>query len=80
MCAYVRPDSRYPKNWNRLRFAIFKEYDYKCQHCGKYSKGDLHLHHIVPLGIGGTNHKSNLIPLCSKCHMKVHSIKKKRKR
>lgn len=74
---YHRPDKRYPKNWNALRWAIFKEYSYICQSCKKYSKGRLHLHHIIPLGCGGTNHKSNLIPLCKKCHRNVHLGKKK---
>jgi len=76
---YKRPDSRYPENWNKLRWAIFKEYDFICQKCGRYKKGDLHLHHKTPLGLGGTNHKDNLIPLCSKCHMKEHKLNKRKR-
>jgi len=78
MAKYTRPDERYPENWNKLRFAIFAEYNYKCAKCQKYSKGDLHLHHIIPLGYGGTNHKGNLIPLCSECHRNVHFYNKGR--
>lgn len=66
------PDYRYPYNWNRLRFYIFKKYNYTCQLCGRYAKGNLHLHHIIPLGMGGTNSIDNLIPLCSECHYRIH--------
>ena len=72
MAKYERPDNRYPLNWNRLRHAIFREAGYRCQKCQKYSKGNLHLHHIVPLGVGGSNNRYNLIPLCSSCHYNVH--------
>ena len=71
---YIRPSDSYPKNWNRLRFAVFKEYNYRCARCQKYSKGDLHLHHIRPIGRGGSNYKENLIPLCSDCHYEVHFV------
>ena len=78
---YVRPDTRYPKNWNKLRWAIFKEYGYICQRCGRYSKGNLELHHIKPIGFGGSNSKDNLIPLCRECHAEMPSSKiAKRKR
>ena len=68
-----RPSELYPENWNRLRFAIFKRYGYRCQACGKYAKGDLHLHHIIPVRMGGTHTFDNLIPLCSECHYAVHA-------
>jgi len=79
MTRYNRPpsygdteDERYPENWNALRYNIFKEYGFKCAKCQKYSKGDLQLHHIIPLSKGGTNDRGNLIPLCSKCHEYIH--------
>jgi len=74
---YSGPDDRYPSNWNALRYAIFKEYGYRCAMCQRFSKGNLHLHHIIPLGRGGSNSKSNLIPLCSECHYDVHFRNKK---
>jgi len=67
-----RPDERYPLNWNKLRFAIFKKYNYRCARCGKYSQGNLHLHHIIPLSCGGSNSISNLVPLCPECHYEIH--------
>ena len=69
---YKRPDKRYPKNWNRLRHAIFKDCGYRCQLCNEYAKGDLHLHHILPIHKGGSHARYNLMPLCSKCHYIVH--------
>lgn len=44
----------------------------KCVNCGK--SNDLHLHHIVPLAIGGTNNISNIVILCSECHGKIHGM------
>jgi len=70
---YSRPNKYYPIYWNRMRFKIFSYYNYNCKMCGKYSKNDLHLHHIIPVGCGGNHHSDNLVPLCSKCHELVHS-------
>jgi hypothetical protein len=40
--------------------------------CGDEDANELHVHHICPLGAGGSNARSNLITLCDKCHGKVH--------
>lgn len=77
MSKYKRPDKRYPENWNSMRHPIFRECGYRCQLCQKYKKGELHLHHIVPLGSGGSNARYNLIPLCKDCHFDVHHKKGK---
>lgn len=80
---YKRPDNRYPENWNRLRFVIFKRDNYTCQMCGKKVspkfKGNkkANCHHIVPLGCGGNNCFDNLITLCAGCHKKIHKRKNK---
>jgi len=57
---------------NRKRYYIFKQYGYICQLCGRYSKGNLHLHHITPVSCGGSDEENNLIPLCNSCHRFVH--------
>lgn len=62
------PGYLYPDNWNHLRFAIFKEYGYRCQCCGRFAKGRLQLHHIRPVKLGGTHSRGNLVPLCRECH------------
>ena len=49
----------------------FREYthDNRCPYCGQYFM-ILHIHHI---DCDPTNHrKSNLIPLCEKCHWAFH--------
>ena len=41
-----------------------------CGNCG--GKGS-HVHHIIPLSLGGTNRFSNLVTLCDNCHGIVHN-------
>lgn len=64
----------YPDDWERKARAIRQRDNHTCQGCGK--DGDdaesLQVHHIVPLGAGGSNVKSNLITLCNECHGRVH--------
>jgi len=67
------PGPKYPHNWNKKRYAIFAKYNYICQLCGNYSKGNLQLHHIQPINCGGSEHPNNEIPLCTECHKYVHS-------
>jgi len=66
------PGPLYPPNWNNLRFHYFQKHGYICQYCGNYAKGDLHLHHIRPVKLGGGHTPDNLIVLCSECHYLVH--------
>lgn len=40
--------------------------------CGDDDATELHAHHIVPLGAGGSNARSNLLTLCDECHGRVH--------
>ena len=56
---------------NRGRFIHKKNTG--CAKCGQMD-GDIELHHIVPLAIGGTNHDSNIVPLCRECHELVHEM------
>lgn len=32
----------------------------------------MHIHHIIPLAVGGTNRVLNLVRLCNECHAKAH--------
>lgn len=68
-----KPGPLYPNNWNNIRFARFKKASYICKRCGNYAKGDLHLHHIIPVSLGGSHSEYNTVVLCSKCHEFVHS-------
>jgi 5-methylcytosine-specific restriction endonuclease McrA len=67
-----RPSNLYPLNWNNLRWALFKKYNYTCQKCGAYAKGRLHLHHIIPITRGGSSGEDNLLVLCDECHFNIH--------
>jgi hypothetical protein len=61
----------YPDDWDSITTAIKKRDNYQCRSCGADNR-QLHIHHIVPLGAGGSNAKSNLITLCEDCHGIVH--------
>lgn len=43
----------------------------KCEKCKKKFKKQLEIHHKVPVGAGGTNERSNLMVVCTKCHKKL---------
>jgi 5-methylcytosine-specific restriction endonuclease McrA len=60
----------YPKNWDNLRWWIKRRDNLKCVECG--SQKNLHVHHIIPLSRGGSNHPSNLQTLCEDCHTEKH--------
>lgn len=47
----------------------------QCKMCG--STNWIEKHHIVYRSEGGNNDNKNLIHLCKRCHMLVHSNKKK---
>jgi 5-methylcytosine-specific restriction endonuclease McrA len=74
---YERPDERYPINWNKLRFYIFKRDNYTCQRCGRKSPNNLQCHHRRAIGMGGSSHPDNLITLCAKCHDEVSRLQRK---
>lgn len=62
----------------RLEYVNHKEQYWEqlpneCCNCG--SSNDLHIHHVVPLSVGGTNKLSNLAVICGICHLKAHGMK-----
>lgn len=73
-----RPGPLYPVYWNKLRWALFKKQGYRCQSCGSYAKGNLHLHHKIPITRGGSSNEDNLMVLCSDCHFNIHMGMRKR--
>jgi len=57
--------------WQQFAHAILRRDGYKCKECG--SKGELHVHHIIPISKGGPEfEESNLITLCKPCHNAKH--------
>lgn len=53
-----------------LRASFDKEIPQLCANCE--ATDGLHIHHIVPLALGGRNRLSNLTRLCTECHSKAH--------
>ena len=53
----------------KLRFEIFKRDGFVCQYCGAHPPSAvLHVDHIDPVKLGGTNHPDNLITACQACN------------
>ena len=60
--------------WRKMRKWIYERDNYECQICGKHG-GELHAHHIIPVGeCKNPLRKSNIITLCRKCHQQHHSL------
>ena len=64
------PFGQYPETWEDIRRTVLKRDDYRCANCR--STENLHVHHIVPLSLGGSNELSNLKTLCKGCHTRLH--------
>jgi 5-methylcytosine-specific restriction endonuclease McrA len=58
-------------DWQIIRKIVMRKWGRKCCNC-KQAEGRIDIHHIVPLGVGGSNRLSNLRPLCLQCHKAVH--------
>ena len=65
-----RPDE---DKYERLRDHIKSQDGHACVICYKTSSdSELHVHHIIPLSLFGTNQPQNLVTLCYSCHNKQH--------
>jgi len=67
----------YPDDWDARRRQVYGRDEWTCQNCGRrggpYGDQELHCHHIVPKGRGGSHRVSNLVTLCEDCHKAVHN-------
>lgn len=56
----------------KLRMKILSRDNFRCRSCGRspsdYVDVELHVHHIIPWGIGGITERENLITICKTCH------------
>ena len=56
----------------RLRMKILKRDSFRCKVCGRRAEDntdiELHVHHFIPIAIGGLTEESNLMTLCHTCH------------
>ena len=62
----------YPPDW-RERTKAVHDRDDVCTSCGR--SRDLQVHHVTPLGRGGTNRIENLTLLCERCHRREHNVR-----
>lgn len=53
---------------------VFKAFNHKCANCKKeFNKyNDVEYHHVTKYAEGGKTATSNIVPLCKKCHKKIH--------
>lgn len=57
-------------DYDYLRALVLNRDDHKCTECGTIEQ--LHVHHIIPKYLGGSNNPDNLITLCAACHAIRH--------
>ena len=57
----------------KFRNVLKQKLKEECVNCK--SIDNIVYHHIVPLTLGGTNNITNIVPLCEKCHNKIHGRK-----
>ena len=68
---------RYGPGWKATRDRI-RARDAVCRACGTPPSGTaLHVHHLVPYRMGGTNLDSNLVSLCDPCHHRIEAATSK---
>ena len=75
---YGRPKEekkRYGYRWTKIRAAYIGQHPL-CEQClkeGRVTKAE-EVHHIVPLGHGGTHDFRNLMALCKPCHSRITAL------
>ena len=80
MDKFILNERRYPwfsrmpiEQWQELRQYVYERDGGLCQYCDQPTRLDeCHIHHVLELNEGGTNHPSNLKTLCNPCHKKRH--------
>ncbi len=59
--------------WRILRQYVYARDEGKCRDCGNpVELFECHIHHVLELNQGGSNHPSNLKVLCIDCHKIRH--------
>ena len=62
----------YPSNWDKIRRWVLTRDNFRCKVCGLR----LEVHHLIPVAKGGSHSPNNLVTVCSKCHKRIHQIRK----
>ena len=60
---------------NQIRYEVYSRDRFTCVRCGAKGqraggKAILHVDHIIPVKLGGSNFMDNLQTLCNKCNLK----------
>ncbi|MEG0957749.1 MAG: HNH endonuclease signature motif containing protein [Anaerovoracaceae bacterium] len=65
---------RYGRAWKRIRDSYIHEHPL-CEICKAEGKlvDAKEVHHKIPLSLGGTHARENLIALCKSCHATIHA-------
>jgi 5-methylcytosine-specific restriction endonuclease McrA len=59
--------------WREVRQFVYERDGGKCRYCDSLTRYDeCHIHHVLPLSEGGTNHPTNLKTSCVECHKIKH--------
>ena len=59
----------HPKVSKALRFEILRRDNFRCHYCGtEATQTELHVDHVVPQSLGGSNDPSNLVTACAECN------------
>ena len=54
----------------RLRFEVLARDQFRCRYCGATaSETELHVDHVVPVSLGGTDTADNLVAACRQCNL-----------
>jgi 5-methylcytosine-specific restriction protein A len=66
-------NKKYGRAWKRIRDSYAREHPLceRCEKNGRLTPAE-EVHHILPISLGGTHEKSNLMSLCKSCHNKIH--------
>lgn len=55
---------------NSTRFEVFRRDRFKCQYCGaQIQDTELHVDHVIPRKLGGTDDPFNLVTACTACNL-----------
>lgn len=59
----------------RLRFEVLRRDEHTCQYCGATARDSaLHVDHLVPVSLGGSDDPGNLVAACKDCNVGKSSV------
>lgn len=52
----------------RTRYEVLRRDDFTCRYC-RSKDGELHVDHVTPVSLGGSDHPDNLVAACKDCNL-----------